>query len=346
MPPEGVEPLQPNAGEFRYAVEELVPFPPPEQLRLVPPPPAQPPPGSSFPKSPVWDWVEDNRWLPGGAYIANYNLSSRNEHRAELMATSTPPGLQPRLENGVLITDIIPGMCQMKPGLPLAYAVDGDRSRVQTVACLQTLSSLQHYPDFVQVFEALVRFQKLCWGCDEHGQTRRIPRLSCLKGLKLNERSKGRIKKAGDTSGSYSLANTLLKGEGQGTVLPAVQVDTQEGTAQISAVLQGLHELRRLILPKCISKFEYDIGEFHHQINNVVGFGGIEPNGTSTQFNVSCLGDNLLDSIGRQGSWHPDYLDEITLFTTFFLFLAAGPSAFIFPTYFLWLTPRLDYPSC
>jgi hypothetical protein len=51
--------------------------------------------------------------------------------------------------------------------------------------------------------------------------------------------------------------------------------------------LQILHRLYRLIIPLCISRFEWDMMEFHGYENNVVTFGGLEPGPTSCQTNSS-----------------------------------------------------------
>ena len=130
------------------------------------------------------------------------------------------------------------------------------------------------------------------------------------------------------SDGSYSLTNTVLEGEGQGTVLPAVQVDTREARMQIGTVLKCLNNLYRLIMLLCISKFEFEIGDFHSEINNVMSFGGLMPNGTSLQMNSSSLGKILLEMIGEQGSWHTDSKDDLTRLTLFVLLLLVGPSMY------------------
>jgi hypothetical protein len=131
------------------------------------------------------------------------------------------------------------------------------------------------------------------------------------------------------SDGSYSLANTVLEGEGQGTVLPAIQADTQEARAQIASVLKCLHHLYCLIMPLCVSKFEFEISDFHSQINNVMSFGRLMPNGTSCQLNSSSLGRNLSEMIGAQGSWHTDSKDDLTRLTMFVLLLLVGPSVYL-----------------
>ena len=96
--------------------------------------------------------------------------------------------------------------------------------------------------------------------------------------------------------------------------------------AEVDAMLKCLHELYQLIIPKCISRFEYDMQKFHSDDNNVVSSGGLGACGTGVQFNVASLGYDLLQSIGsHQGSWHPDASDDFTYQTMFVLSLAVGP---------------------
>jgi hypothetical protein len=54
-------------------------------------------------------------------------------------------------------------------------------------------------------------------------------------------------------------------------------------------------------MPLYLSKFEFEISDFHSEINNVMSFGGLMPNGTSCQMNLSSLGKNLSEMI-REGT--------------------------------------------
>ena len=58
-------------------------------------------------------------------------------------------------------------------------------------------------------------------------------------------------------------------------------------------------------MPKCLSKFEQEITEFHSEFNNVILFGGLKPGGVGAQMDVSVLGMLLAFFIGWvQGGWH------------------------------------------
>lgn len=111
--------------------------------------------------------------------------------------------------------------------------------------------------------------------------------------------------------------------------MPAVQASTPEAAERISLVLRLLHSIVRLILPRSISKCEHDVVEAHSELNNVVSFGGLEPNSTSCQMNVSSGGFDLAHFIGgHQGSWHTDLGDDWTRWTmvTMILKLPEGMS--------------------
>jgi hypothetical protein len=240
----------------------------------------------------------------------------------------TPPNVSPIFRNGRYEADPIPGMVQMVPGIPFVYFIDGDENRAMTIACGHTLKSLAYFQDFNDIVDAAVRLAKLTWGCKAHNGSPHILRLCRLPGLKRNERSSGLdpnvIQNTRD--GSYSLACTVMQGNGQGIVVPAEQVNTVEASEQIATVLQTLHTLYRLLIPKCVSKMEFELSDFHNQLNNVFGFGGLEPNGTSCQFNCSSsLEGELRAHIGMQGGWHTDCLDDPAMYTLFTLLIHVGP---------------------
>lgn len=328
MPLEGVSAIQPPCKAFMYSEADLQP---PTYSRilepLVPLPSATAPPGRSYPISPTWNPIEDHRYRSRIIYAAPYDLKGLTAHRERLMVTDTPPNVIPTKSDRRYVADPVPGMVQMVPGIPFVYFIDGDPDAAHTVACLHTLDSLRPYPCFQRVLELAIQLSKLSWGCKAHDTTPEIMRISRLPGLKRNDRSK-KVTSGTSSDGSYSLASTVLEGEGQGTVLPAVQADTQDARKQISTVLKCLHDLYRLIMPLCLSRFEFEITDFHSQINNVMSFGGLMPCGTGCQLNSSSLGKNLSEMIGAQGSWHTDPKDDLTRLTLFVLLLLVGPGVY------------------
>lgn len=331
-------PTPPLQSEFSFNTEELCSAVPPVELHLTAPSPAPPPDGDYYPLVPDsgYQLVADARYIRGYVYVADYNVSEENvqAHGKALEHIATPPNVVPDLVGESFVASPIPGMVQMAPGIPFAFAYHGDRNRLHTVGCAQTLESLSHYPDYPDILQESVKLAKLTWGCPAHGETPDITPIYELPGMKENDRSAKRTDFYEEVhDGSYNLANTVMKGEGLGTFLPAVQANTPTAMSQIAATLKVLHTLFRLITPKCLSKFELEITDFHSNFNNVFTFGGLDPGGVSAQMNVSALGNLLSFFIGRvQGGWHTDVSDNICRWTLFALLLRVGPgiSYFIF----------------
>jgi hypothetical protein len=336
-------PTPPLSSEFSFSVQDICLAPPPAETQLTAPNPVPPPDGDYYPLAPHsgYQLVADARYQRGYVYIADYNISEENvkAHGKSLEKIATPPNVEPNLIGGSFVASPIPGMVQMIPGIPFAFAHHGDRDRLHTVGCAQTLESLSHYPDYPDILRESVKLAKLTWGCPAHGETPNIVPIYELPGMKENDRSAKRTdfhEHAHD--GSYNLASTVMKGEGLGTFLPAVQANTPTAMSQIATVLTVLNKLYRLITPKCLSKFEQEITDFHSEFNNVFTFGGLEPGGVGAQMNVSALGKLLSFFIGRvQGGWHCDVSDNICRWTLFALLLRVGPGIL----YFLFLSYNL-----
>ncbi|KAJ3513252.1 hypothetical protein NLJ89_g3049 [Agrocybe chaxingu] len=290
----------------------------------------RPPPGQFFPEPPLegYELVEDPRYKRGFVYRARYDTSKQTIHRLRLLHIATPPNVYPKLQDGLYKAEPILGMIQMIPGIPFVFELNGDRTRTHTVGCVHMLDSLSMYPDYQEILRASVALAKLTWGCAAEEDSPAIPPIFSLVGLKINDRSAAREpfhQNAYD--GSYSLGSTVMKGEGMGTFLPAVQADSPEASAQISAALQLLHDIHNRVMEKSLSFLELKLTQFYSRYNNIFGFGGSEPNGTSCQLNVSSLGETLVNAIGRvQGFWHPDQGNDPIDWSLFVLLLRLGPT--------------------
>lgn len=321
----------PSASEFSFAPDELNSSPPPTERVLLAPSPAAPPTDRYYPLAPAegYKLIQDSRYKRGYVYVSSYDISPENvkAHAKLLGKIADPPNIRPERVNGAFVSSPIPGMIEMVPGVPFSLAFNGDMNRLHTVGCLQTLDSLCNYPDFPEILNKSVKLTKLTWGCKAHGSTPEIQPIYVIPGMKENDRSAKRTAfNEHHHDGSFSLASTVMKGEGQGTFLPAVQANTPTAQAQISTVLQIVHDLCRLIMPKCLSKFESEMAAFHTEFNNIICFGGLGPNGTGLQMNVSALGRILSHYIGLvQGGWHEDIPDDLCFWTLFALLLRVGP---------------------
>jgi len=323
-----------NHADFQYSSEELSLQSVPTDSHLAYSVSPEPPPGFNYPLAPLsgYNLVEDTRYTRGYVYSASYDPAQREVHRERLISITTPPNFHAEYANACYIAKPIPGMVQMVAGVPFVVYIKGESARTQTIGCVHTLRSLQYYPDYDDILAACVRLAKLTWGCNATDTSPEIQPIYKHEGLKLNARSSARDSMHHDSyDGSFSLANTVLKGDGPGTVLPAVQANLSTASSQIRTVLETLHELRRLVFPKCVSKFEHDVTEFHSEYNNTFSFGGLKPNGSSVQMNASSIGESLNTAIGEiQGNWHTDLHDDFAAWTLFTLLLRVGPSKHLF----------------
>ncbi|KAJ6610119.1 hypothetical protein B0H10DRAFT_2225397 [Mycena sp. CBHHK59/15] len=190
----------------------------------------------------------------------------------------------------------------------------------------------------------------LTWGIAKTDTHPGIPGIFELPGMQKNLHSKNvDLSKLTPGDGSYSLASTRGEGEGHGIFMPAVQTNTPEAAAIIKEVLQILHKLYHLIMPLCISRFEWDMLEFNALENNVVAFAAnvvdldIELNDepppldypdehpdSTVDLDEIILG-LLQRSIGGQGTNHGDFQDDPIAFTLFVLMFRLAPGSDLGP---------------
>lgn len=251
--------------------------------------------------------------MSGHVYATSYSLQKMQLHKKCMLNMLTPPNVNPRMVDGSYLPDPILGMIKLIPGISFVIQIDEKKEWMHTVACAQTLKSLKTYSDFENPV---------------HSNQPEIQPIYMIIGLKQNDRASARSAFHNDDfDGSFSLGPTVKKGNGPGTFVPAVQASTPEAVSQIEALLQILHRLYRLIMPKCLSAFEWEMINFSKIYNNVMGFGGLDPNGTGMQMNCSSLGAALKEAIGTiQGEWHVDGNDDHADWTLFTLLLWLGPS--------------------
>lgn len=289
----------------------------------------EPPKGFAYPEAQTYIVQKDHRFQRGYVALANFDSSTKKEIMDRQLRLTTAPGTtNPPYRNGSFEPEPIACALQAYPGLPMAHTIDGDPQNIVTFFACHTLKSLEKSlkPEIYTSFEsAMVDLACETWGCPETATRRARPPFFTHKGLKRNGRSPQNLP-PGSHDGSYNLASTVGKGEGQGCVMPAFQIDTAEGTAQINRILQHLSFLGDIILRATLSRFEYEVTQFHSIDNNVFGFGGLRPYATGCQANVSSSTRNLAEAIGEgQGSWHPDKNDDYTRLTVAILLLRLPP---------------------
>ena len=279
-------------------------------------PPVPDPQGGSYPHAPEFILSPKTRlYMRGHAYVAAWDTTKKDEDTQRLLCTRMPPNVKPTgSNNGPLKIESIPGMIKLIPGVPFVYHLDGDSKQPVTVACLQTPQSLSTYPGIASEVQALTdRLLIRTFGDVQEGRLVQKP-IYQFPGLKRNQRSAKAPE--GSLDGSFNLTATVGQGEGQGCYMPAAQSLDPDLRLAIADVTSVLHQFYRLIVPRCVSKFEWDVLEFHSRVNNVFGFGGFEPNNTGLQMNVSSGFTSLTELIGEhQGAFHTDQHDHTPRYT-------------------------------
>ncbi|KAJ6618296.1 hypothetical protein B0H10DRAFT_1947682 [Mycena sp. CBHHK59/15] len=274
MPYMGILPLEPPLHLFRWPAESISKLGKPHLDKLVPAPAALPPTAGCFPQAPIYylNSEPDHSYRRGWRYAAPFHTSDRQIEHDRMLNIQVPPNLKPACFDLHLCSfhsDPIPGMVKLPLGIPMVHHIN---------VCGHSLDSLMQYDEGEQVKVLTPRLMTLTWGIAKTDTHPGVPGIFELPGMQKNLRSKNvDLSKVTPGDGSYNLASTRGEGEGHGIFMPAVQTNTPEAAAIIKEVLQILHKLYRLIMPLCISCFEWDMLEFNTLENNVVAFGGLEP---------------------------------------------------------------------
>ncbi|KAJ7716201.1 hypothetical protein B0H16DRAFT_1614389 [Mycena metata] len=314
--------------EFMWGEDVMSQAPRPAAC-LDPAPAADPPHPYTYPKADPYTCNEtvDKRWARGYCYTTLFTPSEKG-----LLHSPAPPAHSrgETCNRPDCWNDSDAGK------RPFVQHTKDHPDEAVTLACAHSLASIRSvYPGIADEVENLsLQLRDATFGREaENGELPMIP-IYAIPGLNCNARSvDARKLPPGSLDGSYNLASMRGEGEGTGVTMPAIQASTPEATERITLVLRLLHAIQRLILPRSISKFEYDVTEAHSKLNNVVSFDGLEPNGTSCQMNVSSAGYDLTHFIGdHQGSWHTDIGDDWTRWTTVTMLLklpkGSDPGAF------------------
>ncbi|KAJ6565693.1 hypothetical protein B0H10DRAFT_2238839 [Mycena sp. CBHHK59/15] len=273
----------------------------PEPHQLIPAPAVAKPAVGCYPQAPIYTLnVElDHSYRRGWAYAAAYHPD--NDFALEhdrMLNIRIPPKVLPTAFNKRTRTfhsEDIPGMVRFPMGVPLVHHINGDPKKPVTAVCGHTLDSLAQYPEGADVAALVPRLMELTWGVAATETDRGVSGIFDLDGMQRNLRSKHvNLSKLGDGNGSFNIASTRGEGEGHGMFMPAVQTNVPQAAKIIKEVLEILHKLYRLIMPLCISRFEWDMIEFNALENNVIAFGGLDPGPTSVQLNASSTA-NIID---------------------------------------------------
>ncbi|KAJ7181647.1 hypothetical protein C8R43DRAFT_941460 [Mycena crocata] len=331
MPTSGVAMLKPPFEEYIWSTVVMHKQPRPKLDTLYPAQPMEPPRGQYYPMAPIYELIESNAYRCGWAYRADYKTSDRPTLDELMKHIVIPPKTRPSGYDPVRKTfefEPVPGMIQVTLGIPYVHRINSVAEHTLTVFCGHTLDSLKQLGDVGFEVEVLAdKLRLLTWG------TETTPALFELPGLKTNLRSKNNSADLRPGDGSFNLASTHGEGEGLGIFLPAAQTAEPEAAHQIHQVLQILHDMYRLIVPYCISNFEWEMLEFLGMDNNVMALGGLAPGPPSCQSNFSSIINHLSsdmelsESIGAQGKLHEDEKDDPAGFTLVTVILKLAPGS-------------------
>lgn len=341
MPHSGIPPQQPDltSDEFSWAasmllIDQFNSFP----QELVPPTPFPSPDPQKiyYPTSQKYTLVKTDKYRCGCVYYSDFSTSAQTKETLSqrLHHIRTPPGVNPILVDGKYVVTPIPGMIQATPGVPIAQYLNDDSSKLITVCCLHTLSTISEYPEGHNVKTWATELYALTFGepaCGDSPGRTPVYATKLKRNLRSGEGNKNRY------LGSFSLAVTKGEGQGNGVIIPtAQQMLLQDEQDTISRILLLLSKINTVVLSCSISRFELKMIEFNNLDNNIFSFGtfGSESHHTGCQLNVSSGTADLWDTIGNlQGSWHSDRNDCIFRFTCLTLLFRLPPGMTKLPVF-------------
>jgi hypothetical protein len=337
MPYAGVVPVAPDlsAPEYQWPSEAMATLSSMPEPCINPAPSEEPPANTYYPLAQTYHLETTSAYKHGCVYACDFDTSTREELYKKMLQVQTPPGSAPIISGNTITCNPIPGMIRIPAGVPFINYIDGDRTKPITVAVLHTLESMDAYPEGPDVRRWSNELRSLIWG-NPKTQSQEECRPFYAANLKPNLRAgKTTAQTAQGYNGSFSLAITKGEGEGTGVGLPALQHASPKEQEQIAEILRLVHKLYRAIAPCALSRFEMEMIDFNSNDNNVFCFGGLAPNNTGCQANVSSGLGELWKIIGRlQGAWHTDINDCIYRWTfLIFLFrLAPGKDGYCYWT--------------
>ncbi|KAJ6609395.1 hypothetical protein B0H10DRAFT_2226022 [Mycena sp. CBHHK59/15] len=333
MPISGVEPLEPGVREFVWEKEEYA-FTNGDELlpQVHSPAPSQPAPENCcYPQALEFHLETNLGYRRTKVYWSDFYIIQKPLIRRRLLCTINPPDIEATFDvNGMFIQKPLPGMTRQIMGIPYIQRIDGNSHHTVTVAVAQTNESLKRFGNGIseRVEELERELYLLAFGSNPNCPAEESITALYNLGLKRNDRSSKPAPGSSSNDGSYSLASTVEKGQGQGCFQPAVQTSTPAAQKLIRRTLVIVHELQQLIMPCCLSKFEWEMFHFMADDNNVFVFGGLGPGATGLQMNVYSGTGNLELSIGSlQGKWHTDVSDAPPFWTFGILLLKLPPGS-------------------
>lgn len=268
-----------------------------------------PPPGIYYPIAPHFSREADHRFLRGWVDKCTYDANTAKVDESLLRSVDAHPALQGELQDASILYSSVPGQFQLSPGIPAVKFDPAHPEWIETIACLQTLSSLSEYPGYSdhKIEEKIHRLHALTWTTENGRWTTPFYQ----QPWKRNQRS-GPENPSHKHDGCFSLAFNLGEGQGgKGIIQPASQYRSLEADIQRSELLGLLSEIVPWVHKCSLSKFEHEMLEWRGHVNNVPCLGGsfnvLFPD---CQMNVSSLGQSLQAALGvLTGCFHVDIRD-------------------------------------
>ncbi|KAJ7077358.1 hypothetical protein C8R43DRAFT_1135717 [Mycena crocata] len=229
-PISGVEPMEPAEGEFVWTSAEYVVEESDEALLpaiQLPPPCPSPPKNCWYPQAPPFHLAAHNGYRRKKVFLSNFNVVDKPLIRQRALCTINPPDIDPTFDaNGHFVKRPLPGMTEQILGIPYVQTIDNNARQTVTVAVAQTRKSLEIFGHGIAARVEVLEDElyALAFGSNPHRSD--LPSITALYklGLKRNDRSGKPPPGSTSNNGSYSLASTVEKGQGQGCFQPAVQI--------------------------------------------------------------------------------------------------------------------------
>jgi hypothetical protein len=290
---------------------------------LIPPPAVEPPLGCFYPQASIYHLRQTDRYTRGYAYVHNWFTESSFIDQKNLTKVVMPPSVHPTLvDDDTWMYHPVPGNLVLEEGISYAVCVNGNPDMLITECGVHTESSIMQYEWGPTTRKRLRHMWEVSFGLqDGNNGGPNSPAVFNINGLKRNDRSAPQVGMSRD--GSFNMASTVMKGNGQGIFMPAVQASYPEAINMIALMREDIVAIYAAVMPTMMSLQEWQAIVFHATDNNTFGFGGLGPNPTSLQMNVSSVTDALALSlsIGKlQGALHVDFGDDPTRLTLFIIF--------------------------
>ncbi|KAJ7580394.1 hypothetical protein C8J56DRAFT_1058029 [Mycena floridula] len=255
-----------------------------------------------YPQSPIWRLVKTNKYLIGCCYKANLNILSEaieadQEHMINL---ELPPEIDAIETEDMFVHRPVPGMVKMIPGIPFRWQVvggprDDEIARYVFGGCVMMLKSIQNlHPHIYEQVYALAKELHL---------------LALEASIQRENWS------------NLSIHLTISN----------IMTGTKRKLLVFICGVMGdefLQELTMLMMPRSISKHQWEMTTFHLEDNNSFSFGGLQPGPIALQINISSIlnAKGFFEAFGAiQSMIHGEDGDDTTMATNFHLIYHLPP---------------------